>query len=434
MDGGIVATVAGRPARGSTDMREPRVDVAVVGAGPYGLSVAANVVAASRSLRIFGRPLQSWAEAMPSGMNLKSDGFASNLSAPSPGSTLADFCRDRSIAYHPTAHPVSLATFVAYGLEFQKRFVPYLETVDIRRVEPDGDGFRLTTEEGETVLARRIVLAVGVTHFRVMPGVLAELPASLRSHSAEHCRLDRFAGRRVAVVGAGASAVDLAAALTDAGAATTIVTRADQIRFSSEPLSHEPALWSRLLHPSSPLGPGWRSRLATELPHLYRYLPAQLRLTILHRHLGPRSPWYLRDKVIGRADILPGHHLESAAAVGDGVCLKLSGPSGETKSLDVDHVIAATGYWPQIDRLRFLDPSLRSAIRHVAGVPILSRNFETSVPGLYATGLAAGGSFGPLMRFVAGADYTARRIGRHLAADRRRSDVGAANRPAPQAA
>src|SRR4051812_13285896 len=105
-------------------MREPSVDVAVVGAGPYGLSVAANVVAAGRSVRIFGRPLQSWVQAMPTGMKLKSDGFASNLSAPSPGSTLADFCRDRGIEYHPTAHPISLETFVAYGLEFQRRFVP----------------------------------------------------------------------------------------------------------------------------------------------------------------------------------------------------------------------------------------------------------------------------------------------------------------------
>src|SRR6185436_13534518 len=98
---------------------EPRVDVAVVGAGPYGLSVAANVLATGRSMRVFGRPLQTWSDAMPLGMKLKSDGFASNLSAPSAGSTLAEFCRCQGIPYGDTGEPVSLETFVAYGQEFQ---------------------------------------------------------------------------------------------------------------------------------------------------------------------------------------------------------------------------------------------------------------------------------------------------------------------------
>src|SRR5262245_27129845 len=107
------------------------VDVVVVGAGPYGLSIAANVMATGRSLRIFGRPLQTWAEAMPAGMRLKSDGFASNLSAPAPGSTLADFCRATGTPYHDTREPVSLKTFVEYGLDFQRRFVPNLENEDV---------------------------------------------------------------------------------------------------------------------------------------------------------------------------------------------------------------------------------------------------------------------------------------------------------------
>ena len=157
---------------------EPRVDVAVVGAGPYGLSVAANILATDRSLRIFGRPLRTWTDAMPLGMKLKSDGFASNLSAPAAGSTLAEFCRNRGISYHDPGEPVSLETFVAYGQEFQRRFVPRLEAVDIRHVERDGDGFTLTTEEGHQVLARSVVLAVGVTHFRVVPKELTGLPAT----------------------------------------------------------------------------------------------------------------------------------------------------------------------------------------------------------------------------------------------------------------
>ena len=47
--------------------------------------------------------------------------------------------------------------------------------------------------------------------------------------------------------------------------------------------------------------------------------------------------------------------------------------------------------------------------------PVLGRNFQSSVPGLYFTGLAAAASFGPVMRFVHGADFAARRIAAHIA-------------------
>jgi thioredoxin reductase len=390
------------------------IDVAVIGAGPYGLSAAANIGASDRSIRIFGRPLQTWTDTMPAGMKLKSDGFASNLSAPAPGAGLAEFCQERGIPYHDTEHPVSLETFVAYGLEFQRRFVPYLETADVQHVERRGDGFRLTVGEGQTLLARRVVLAVGVTHFRVMPKQLTGLPASFVSHSADHSHVDRFAGRNVAILGAGASAIDLAAAQIDEGATTTIVARAGSLRFNSEPTGGRPTLLSRFTNPRSPLGPGWRSRFACTMPQMYRQLPDRLRLAILRRHLGPRSAWYLRDKVLGAANIFVAQRLEDAGLAGDHICLKLRDESGSLKSLEVEHVIAATGYWPQVERLHFLDRRLRQAIRHSAGVPILSQYFETSVAGLYATGLAAAGSFGPLMRFVAGADYTARQISRHF--------------------
>jgi pyruvate/2-oxoglutarate dehydrogenase complex dihydrolipoamide dehydrogenase (E3) component len=150
------------------------------------------------------------------------------------------------------------------------------------------------------------------------------------------------------------------------------------------------------------------------MPQVYRQLPDRLRLAILRRHLGPRSAWYLRDKVLSGANIFVAQRLEEAGLAGERICLKLQDESGSSKILEVEHVIAATGYWPQIERLHFLDHSLRQDIRHTAGVPILSQDFETSVAGLYATGLAAAGSFGPLMRFVAGADYAARRLSRHL--------------------
>ena len=114
--------------------------------------------------------------------------------------------------------PVPLATFVDYGLDFQRRFVPALDVRSVIGLRSRGDSFELRLEDGEVVGARRVILAVGIAHFDYMPPVLARLPAELATHSSAHHNLDRFKDRDVTVIGAGASAVDLSALLHEAGA------------------------------------------------------------------------------------------------------------------------------------------------------------------------------------------------------------------------
>jgi hypothetical protein len=90
------------------------------------------------------------------------------------------------------------------------------------------------------------------------------------------------------------------------------------------------------------------------------------------------------------------------------------------KDISEDHIIAATGYHVDVDRLAFLSDRIRSGLRRAAGAPALSRNFESSVPHLYFVGTAAANSFGPMLRFVCGSGFCSRRLTRHLAAGFRR--------------
>jgi len=78
-------------------------------------------------------------------------------------------------------------------------------------------------------------------------------------------------------------------------------------------------------------------------------------------------------------------------------------------------VIAATGFKVDLSRLKFLGQDLQSQVRAVDSTPVLSPNFESSVSGLHFVGLAAANPFGPVMRFLLGARYTARRLTRHFA-------------------
>jgi thioredoxin reductase len=404
-------------------MSSPLVDIAVIGAGPYGLSIAAHLRKTQLTYRVFGTPMQSWSEQMPKGMMLKSDGFASSLYDPNEEFTLRHYCEAHNLPYSDVGMPVPGDVFVAYGQAFQKRFVPMLERTNITSVIKVPNGFELQTANGETFQASQVVVAAGITHFRYLPPFLADLPEEYVTHSLHHYDLDRYAGKSVAVVGAGASAIDLAALLNEAGAHVELVARRQQIAFHSPSKEPRPLL-QRILNPRSGLGLGWRSRLCTDVPLLFHAMPRKLRIRAVQRHLGPAPGWFVRDKVVGRFPMHLGSQIKGASIENGKVHIRIVEKDGTDNELIVDHAIGATGFQVHVSRLRFLDESLRKEIRSVEDSPVLSRQFETSVKGLYLVGLASAHSFGPLTRFAYGARFTAKHITRHLTA-RFRSTVSA---------
>jgi hypothetical protein len=390
----------------------PDLDVAIVGAGPYGLSIAAHLRTIGISYRIFGQPMLSWQNHMPRGMFLKSEGFASNLYDPTDSLTLSNYCAEAGLPYNDIGDPVPLKTFVAYGLAFQQRLVPELEQTNVQRINEISGGFEIATAIGETLRAREVVVAAGISHFAYLPPVLSGHSTEFVTHSYEHADLSRFRDCAVAVIGGGASAVDIAAGLHDAGADVTLIARRDSIAFhdSSGPRS----LVQRFLAPRSGLGLGWRSWLCTNAPLVFHSMPAKLRIRAVERHLGPAPGWFMKDRVVGRFPILVGCTINDLK-IHEGRARLTYGSSGRADChLTVDHVIGATGYRVDLDRLTFIDDPLRSKIKRLNGSPILDRSFESSVRGFYFTGVASANSFGPLMRFAFGAKVTSRRLTKRL--------------------
>jgi thioredoxin reductase len=394
------------------------VNTVVIGAGPYGLSIAAHLAKSKVTFRIFGSPMESWRKHMPKGMLLKSEGFASNLSDPDSTFTLAHYCREMKLPYDDVGNPVPIEVFCAYGLEFQKRLVPTLEQTDITSVRRTANGFELETADGQTVHADTVIVATGITHFGYMPPLLAGLPASHVSHSSEHHDLSTFRGRSVAVLGAGASAVDIAAILHEEGAQVQLVARRKEIAFHTKAKEPRPLL-QRVRFPRSGLGIGWSSKLVTDAPLLFHAMPQEFRFRTVKNHLGPAPGWFVRDKVVGKFPLHLGSKIESVFIKDGKVHLKIVEKDGSNSELTVDHVISATGYQTSIARMGFLDEALRRQLNHVEDTPVLSRNFETSVPGLYMVGLASAHSFGPLMRFGFGSRFTAKHISKHVVAKSR---------------
>ena len=401
------------------------VDTVIIGAGPYGLSIAAHLSKSGLPFRIFGSPMQSWRSHMPKGMLLKSEGFASSLYDPSSSFTLRHYCKEMKLPYDDVGTPVPLEVFVAYGLEFQKRLVPGLEQTDITSVIRTTEGFELETADGQTVHANNVIVATGITHSSYLPPLLADLPGSHVSHSSEHHDLSTFRGKKVVVVGAGASAVDIAAILHEEGAQVQLVARRKEIAFHTKAKEPRP-LHLRVRYPRSGLGIGWGSRLSTDVPILFHAMPQEFRLRFVREHLGPAPGWFVRDKVVGKFPLHLGCKIESAAIKDGKAHLKIVEQDGSNSELIADHVISATGFQTAISRMGFLDESLRRLIDQVEDTPVLSNHFETSVPGLYMVGLASANSFGPLTRFAYGAKFTAKHISRHVVA---KSRASATSRP-----
>ena len=387
--------------------------VVIVGAGPYGLSLASHLRASNVKYRIFGAPMRPWIENMPPGMLLKSRFNASDLYDPKHSFTLKDYYRMRGRI--PTdLNPIETETFVDYALEFQKRFVPDVCTDMVTRIERAGTQYQVHTSGNERITASAVVIAVGVYDFAYVPEQFRALGSQFLTHSSHYGNVDRFKDKDVIIIGAGASAIDLALALQKAQARVSIIARRKSIDFHLPPETTLKSRIGQIRYPSSPIGAGWRIFFCAHAPSMLHRLPVETKHKIALTYLAAAPGWTTK---------VPAQKIETFLDT------RITGVETEGQRVQVmyehqqkragksaDHIIAATGYRADIGRLNFLDQPIAKAINTIQGSPILSSRFETSCPGLYAIGPIAASSFGPIMRFVYGADYTSRVVGRHLKA------------------
>ncbi len=404
-------------------------DTAIIGAGPYGLALAAHLRRAGVHFRQFGLPMLPWRSAMPRGMFLKSQGFASNISDPEGTHTLEAFCAQSG---HPYAHyglPVPLDTFVAYGQWFRANLVPDLEEVTVTKLTRHDGHYELGLANGDRATARTVVIAAGIEHFAHVPEPLSALPAAACTHSSAHVDLGAFRGQSVIVVGAGQSALESAALLHESGAIVQVVVRESGVAWNGEPLEPYRPLVQRLMEPEAGLGSGWTTWFYSTHPELFRHLPESVRIHRARTALGPAGASWLRSRVDGKFPLITGHAVMTAQAEADGAVLGLAARGGNHRELAAEHVIAATGYRTDLRRLPFLGRDLRRQLKTVGGTPAVGRDYQSSVRGLYFIGPAVAPTFGPVMRFVYGTDHAAPVVARRLAsmADHRpRITAGAA--------
>ena len=388
-------------------------DIVIVGAGPYGLSIAAHLRAARQPFEIFGSTLESWRTYMPQGMTLKSERFASNLWDPARRFTLQRYSEIHRVPYQAVGSPLSLDLFLRYADWFKQQAVGEVHDAKVAQLVSRTGGFELAFTDGRRLTTRRVVLATGHMAFRALPAQLSALPEPLALHSTRMGDPKTYAGRDVTIIGAGQSALESAALLHEAGARVRLLARTNRLEWNAR--SRPRPLTQRIFAPDAGVASGWKSYAVSERPRVFRwYFPAAKRHRFVRGSYGPSGAWWLRDRVDGHIEAWLDTELESATAADGGVRLRVR-RAGTNHEAHTNHVIAATGFEVDIDRLDYLEPALRAGIaRESGGIPALNSNFETSVPGLFIIGVASSPVFGPIMRFMYGAKHVAPALARQL--------------------
>lgn len=390
-------------------------DAAVIGAGPYGLSVAAHLLGAGLRVAAFGRPMELWRRHMPAGMFLRSRWATSGLSDPRDEFGYGRFLREHG---HEAAYPIPRQQFIDYALWFQRHAVPNLDETYVSRVAQQDGAFVLTLADGRIVRSRTVVMAAGLAYYTSRPAVFNGAPAGRVSHSADHGDFSRFAGRDVMVVGGGQSAIEYAALLHEAGARVHVVARRP-IAWRGPDRTGRRSVRERIAAPDASIAAGWTNWTLDRFPYLFFRLPQFAK----DRHNGNYSSGaadWLRARVIGKVSL---HEARTVAGVDAADAGRVLVTLSDGSRLAVDHVICATGYAVDVAKLTMIDGELRQGIAARDGVPVLNAWFESTVPGMYFVGLSALRAFGPIYRFVAGSGATARRVARAIA---RRRAVGSA--------
>jgi cation diffusion facilitator CzcD-associated flavoprotein CzcO len=374
-------------------MGKYETDLLIIGAGPFGLAIAAQAAHLGINHLVAGRPMEFWRKNMPQGMYLRSE--CDWHFDPANIHTIEKFLESRGQTPHEV-EPLSLDFYLSYADWFQKQKQITTLPAYIARLD-HANGFVATTVDGDTIHARQVALAPGFKHFANIPAELkARLPEDRYTHTCEFTDFSSAANTRYLIIGGRQSAFEWTALLFEAGARAVYVShRHDTPVFEVSDWS-----WVNPLADAMADNPNWFRRLSqAEKDDVSRRLWAEGRLKL--------EPWLAPRIADERVRILPNTELVKAVEQFGELVVTMS--NGE--EIVCDKVVFATGYKVDISRVPVLaSGNILPQMEMRNGFPVLDDHLQTSVPGLFITSMPAIQDFGPFFGFTIAVRVSAKLI------------------------
>ncbi|WP_029192529.1 NAD(P)-binding domain-containing protein [Paenibacillus harenae] len=361
-------------------------DVIIIGAGPYGISLASYAVQQGLSYKLIGHPMDFWKTQMPQNMFIRTPYELVQFPHPRNKFSIQQFAKETGT---PLSDPLPRPVFVDYALWYAQRTGVAFTAELVIHVNKNAEHFVVETDQGSSFEAQNVVVAAGVRHFKYIPGLFRNLSSSLASHTLGYTDFNLFKGKRVAVIGSGQSAWEAAALLHQAGASAELIYRRERPVYG---------------------GGKYQEIVLRSIGNIFFSLPHFIKKKLLH--IGTATvpiARFLRQYVEGKVNQHSGVTIEGVSEANGKAQLRLSNGRKDY----FDHVIVASGYNINLDKLPFIGNNLKQSISREEGhdvFPKLHASFESSVPGLYFAGPLSAHSHGPTFRFILGLKKTAETI------------------------
>lgn len=365
-------------------------DLIIIGAGPYGLAAAAEARKEKLDYLLIGRPMNFWLKSMPGFMLLRSPFIASSIYSPDSSLSLKNYYRETGREIQ-RRKPVPLAIYLKYIDWYVKKAGLHIREEEVVHISREGSAaFTVTTGTGEILRAKTVIMAVGNPSFATIPEQLRGVERKYFSHTVDLPEFSSLAKKKVLVVGGGQSAIEACWGLIQAGAEVELTHRQKKLVWHNIPLR----INIPLLH------------FFVAFPTVLELVPWPVRKLVGDMVSEPTVDKWLRPKVESKITEYAGTVISTVEEVPGGVKVLFA----DGRETVVEHLVLGTGYGVDVKKLSLLDPGIVNTLEIRDGYPVISGNLESSIAGLFFTGVLAKGRFGPTFNFIFASPAGAKRV------------------------